>query len=113
MLQIDYQRLRNLTSRILHTSSFYHVYCDLESITNKKGLANSMLTTHMLPKIEKVVIPWLRKHVTDQRFWDGKFDTTHIGVYELPQPTDEEHVEMFKLFASQPIPWLRLSEPTN
>lgn len=102
MLQIDYQRLRNLTTRILHTSSFYHVYCDLESITNKKGLANSMLTTHMLPEIEKVVIPWLRKHVMDQRFWDDKFDITHNGVYELPQPTDEERKEMFALINSQP-----------
>ena len=102
MLQIDYQRLRSLTTRILHTSSFHHVYCDLEAITSKKGLANDMLTTHMLPEIEKAVIPWLRKHVTDERFWDNKHDTTHIGLYHLPKPTDEERKEMFALINSVP-----------
>lgn len=39
----------------------------------------------------------------DQRFWDDKFDITHNGVYELPQPTDEDRVQMFQLFASQSI----------
>jgi hypothetical protein len=107
MLQIDYQRLRNLTTGILHTE-IGHVYIDLEIITGEEGLM-----THMLPRAAKATEPWLRKQVTDACFWDGKFDITHIGVYGLPQPTDEERVEMFKLFASQPIPWLRLSEPTS
>lgn len=99
MLQIDYQRLRSLTTGILHTE-IGHVYIDLEIISGEKGLM-----THRLPRAVKAVEPWLRKQVIDARFWDGKFDTTHIGVYGLPQPTDEERVEMFKLFciAADPL----------
>ena len=75
---MDIQRLRNLTTQRLHTK-MEHIYEDLENITGEKGLF-----THMLPNICKACLPWLREHVTEPRFWEDKYDTTHIGEFELP-----------------------------
>lgn len=77
---MEIQRLRNLTTGKLHTK-IEHIYEDLEIIIGEA------LMTHMLPRANKAIEPWLRKQVPDQRFWDGKFDTEHTGDFELPQPT--------------------------
>ncbi len=92
------QRLRNLTTSLLHTN-MADIYEDLGWITGESGLM-----THMLPRALKACMPWLRKHVTDRRFWDGKFDLTHAGEINLPTPTTEEREEMFRLYAEQPDP---------
>ena len=96
---MDIQRLRNLTTGKLHTDICY-VYEDLELITGEKGLM-----THMLPRAAEAITPWLKKNVTDVRFWDGEYDTTHTGDYVLPDPTDEERKEMFNLYAAMPNPF--------
>lgn len=70
---MDIQRLRNLTIGRLHTE-IGHVYEDLETITGERGLM-----THMLPRALVAVEPWLHEHITEPRFWDGGYDTTHIG----------------------------------
>ena len=75
------------------------IYEDLETITGEKGLM-----THMLPRVMTAVGPWLKKNVTDQRYWDGKYDPNHTGDYDLPTPTDDERKEMFRLFIEQPNP---------
>lgn len=93
---MDIQRLRNLTTRRLHTK-MGHVYEDLEIITGETGLM-----THMLPQAAQAVEPWLRDHVTDQRFWDGKYDTTHTGELELPTPSEADRKAMFERYTAQP-----------
>ena len=95
---MDIQRLRNLTTGRLHTE-IDHIYEDLEVITGESGLM-----THMLPRAMRAVEPWLREHVKDDRFWDGEFDTLHVGEFNLPDPTERERTEMFDLYKEQPNP---------
>lgn len=95
---MDIQRLRNLTTGRLHTE-IGHVYEDLEWITGEQGLM-----THMLPRVAIAVEPWLREHVTDQRFWDDEYDTTHTGEIELPEPTKEDRAAMFERYKALPNP---------
>lgn len=92
---MDIQRLRNLTTGRLHTE-IGHVYEDLETITGERGLM-----THMLPRAARAVEPWLREHVTDARFWDGEYDTTHTGEIALPEPTEEDRKAMFDRYMEQ------------
>jgi len=89
---IDIQRLRNLTTRILHTK-VSHIYEDLENITGEKGLM-----THMLPRVIRAVEPWLRDHVKDVKFWDGKYDTRHTGDYVLSEPTESDRKAMIERY---------------
>ena len=96
--KVDIQRLRNLTTGRLHTE-MSHVYDDLGIITGEHGLM-----THMLPRAMRAVEPWLREKVTEARFWDGEYDTTHTGEIDLPTPTKEEREEMWKRYAAQPNP---------
>lgn len=95
---MDIQRLRNLTTGKLHTE-MGHIYMDLEKITGEKGLM-----THMLPRVMHAVEPWLRECVTDMRFWDGKFDTTHTGTIKLPTPSAKDRKLMLERYAAQPDP---------
>lgn len=95
---MDIQRLRNLTTGRLHTE-MGHIYEDLVSITGEEGLM-----THMLPRAMRAVEPWLREHVKDERFWDGKFDQTHTGEFALPEPTAEDRDAMFERYKAQPNP---------
>ena len=97
-MRIDVQRLRNLTTGRLHTP-IGNIYEDLEFITGETGLM-----THMLPRVMRAIRPWLQEHVTDARFWDGEYDTTHTGEFDLPDPTVPERFEMFRLFEAQPNP---------
>ena len=89
---MDIQRLRNLTTGILHTE-MGHIYKDLEEITGEKGLLTSML-----PRVLDAVKPWLLEHVTEPKFWDGKYDPTHTGKYKLPQSTKNEQRAIFERF---------------
>lgn len=95
---MDAQRLRNLTTGILHTK-MYHIYEDLEYITGMGGIF-----THMIPRIMQTVAPWLRENVTDERFWDGKFDQTHEGDYPLRQMSKDEVDLAMKHYATLPNP---------
>ena len=89
---MNIQRLRNLTTGLLHTT-IGDIYEDLETITGTSGLLS-----HMLPKVLDACEPWLRKHVTDPKFWDGKYDPTHIGDFKLPESSAEERKAMFEHF---------------
>jgi len=95
---MDTQRLRNLTTGKLHTE-MGHIYEDLGMITGEQGLM-----THMLPRVCKAIKPWLEKNVSEQRFWDGKYDITHTGKYKLPTPTDEDRKVMLERFIAMPNP---------
>lgn len=95
---MDIQRLRNLTTGRLHTD-IGCIYEDLGTITGEEGLM-----AHMLPGAMRAVKPWLREHVTDPRFWDGEYDTTHTGEYDLPASTDSDRAAMFERYKAQPNP---------
>ena len=94
---MDIQRLRNLTTGRLHTD-LSCVYIDLEQITGQRGLM-----THMLPRVMNAVEPWLRQHVTDSRFWEDKYDNSHVGDFKLPEPTTAEREAMLKNYLAQPL----------
>lgn len=46
--------------------------------------------THMLPRACDALEPYLRRVITDRRFWDGKFDKSHVGDIDVhPLPPDD------------------------
>lgn len=92
--RMDIQRLRNLTTGRLHTR-MGHIYEDLETI-----FGMSRLMTHMLPRAMQACGPWLREHVEDPRFWDGKYDPTHVGNFALPEPSTEDRKSMLRRYAA-------------
>ena len=98
-MKISNQRLRNLTTKKLHTDIQF-IYEDLEMIVGEKGIM-----THMLPNMNRSVEPWLRSHVSDARFWDGEYDPSHDGETELPEPTKEDREAMIGRYYSMPSPF--------
>lgn len=95
---MDIQRLRNLTTGRLHTN-MSDVQEDLEFLTDAEGIL-----TYMLPNIMEAVAPWLREQVTDERFWDSEWDTTHTGEYEIMPMTHEEKTACFQRYGKLPSP---------
>lgn len=90
------QRLRNLTTGRLHTK-MDDIYADVEFITGEQGVM-----THMLPNACRAMEPWLREKVTDVRFWDEAFDTTHEGEVDLAPMTDDEREEFWARYLALP-----------
>jgi len=95
---MDIQRLRNLTTGRLHTD-IGHIYEDLGMITGCDGLM-----THMLPRALRAAEPWLRQHVPETRFWDGEYDTAHVGEFALPTPTKADQKAMLDRYSEMPNP---------
>ncbi|MFM7007826.1 MAG: hypothetical protein ACKO0Z_00590 [Betaproteobacteria bacterium] len=95
---MDIQRVRNITTGRLHTK-MEHIYQDLGFIVGDDGLM-----THMLPRVMRAVEPWLREQVTDPRFWDGEYDTTHTGEHPLRAMTPEENKAALERYAAMPNP---------
>ena len=89
---MDIQRLRNLTTGRVHTDMGC-IYEDLEMLIGQEGLM-----THMLPRAMGAVEPWLREHIKDPKFWDGEYDPTHTGNFDLPTPTKEDQKIFFERF---------------
>ena len=96
---MNIQRLRNLTTGRLHTD-IGCVYEDLEKIMGQQGLM-----THMLPRAVRAVEPWLRAHVAESRFWDGEYDISHTGDYQLPEPTEADRQAMMERYMAQLSPF--------
>jgi len=97
-MKIDIQRLRNLTTGILHTEAG-HIYLDIEAIVCETGIY-----THMLPNACRALEPYLKKHLKDQRFWDGKFDLKHIGQVEIPVMGESEMKEFWTRYGKMESP---------
>ena len=87
--------MRNLTTGRLHTG-IGDVYSLIDFITQSPGVM-----THMIPRAMRAIDPWLRSKVTDERFWDDEYDTTHIGEFDLPHMTQDEAREFWRLFTDQ------------
>ena len=93
---MDTQRLRNLTTKRLHTE-MGHVYQDLELLMGSTGLM-----THMLPNALTAVFPWLWENIKDARFFDGEYDITHTGYYELPPVSEKDKVIILNRYKELP-----------
>jgi len=85
---VDIQRLRNLTTGILHTK-MDDIYLDIEYFTGAHGVM-----THMLPSACRALEPYLRAKVADVRFWNVRHDPSHVGDIEIP-PMDEAALRDF------------------
>ena len=83
---MDIQRLRNLTTTRIHTT-IADAHEDLEYITGRD--------CHGIPAIVPSIKPWLREKVQDTRFWDGEYDPTHVGFFNLPPMTENERMQLF------------------
>lgn len=88
---MDIQRLRNLTTGRLHTS-MDHIYEDFAFFTGHD------FCTHQLPNALEALLPFLRKRVLEARFWDYKFDTTHVGQFAVKPLDADELNEFLKAF---------------
>lgn len=81
---MDIQRMRSLTTGVLHTE-VSHVYADIEALTGAPGVM-----THQIPGAIRAMRPWLIEKIATARFWDGRFDQSHVGNIELaPMSADE------------------------
>lgn len=100
-MKMDIQRLRNLTTGKMHTE-IGHVYQDIEFFTGAEGLM-----THMIPNAFRSLLPFLKKKITDPRFWDDAWDKdkTHIGEIEVEPLSKEELVEFWADYEARPSPF--------
>jgi hypothetical protein len=99
---MDFQRLRNLTTGIIHTE-IGHVYEDIELLSKAEGIL-----THQLPNAARALEPWLREKITDPRFWDGQFDLGHCGELDIEPMTDEEKAKFCDRFRALPSPFSKV-----
>ena len=86
---MDIQRVRTLTTDRLHTN-MDDVYEDLKSLIGRQ------LPRHQIPAMLEKVRPHLRKHLKDERFWDGKLDATHVGTVEVPPMGEQLYIIMLE-----------------
>ena len=70
-----------------------NLYEDIGTLIGEEGV----VMTHMIPNLVRSIEPWLREHITDERYWDEEHDPTHVGEIELPDPTEEDR----KLFLTR------------
>lgn len=101
MMNMDTQRLRNLTTKKLHTE-MDHIYQDMEFLTGMEGIM-----THMLPNILTTMLPWLKSKVTDCRYWDDQFDTSHTGTYEITPMNADDKKEVMQRYSDLPHPFFK------
>lgn len=96
---MDIQRLRNLTTRRLHTD-MYHVYQDIEYLTGIDGVM-----THMIPNMMMAMDPWLKEKVVDSKFWDGEYNLDHCGEFEIEPMNDQEQKLVLQRYSELPHPF--------
>ena len=82
-MTISNQRLRTLTTQRLHTK-LEDLYVDLCAFTGIQPL------THQLPALLNAIAPYLKSKLNDPRFWDDKYDPTHIGETEIDAMSTQE-----------------------
>lgn len=95
---MNIQRLRSLTTGILHTK-ISDIYEDIEFLIGETGIM-----THQIPNAMRALRPWLREKVHDVRFWDGKFDTSHTGDFPIEPMPYSERQEFFQRYSALPNP---------
>lgn len=93
---MDIQRLRNLTTKKLHTK-MSDVYEDIEIITGEKGIM-----THQLANACIALESYLKEKAPNPRLWDDQYDPTHIGEIIIPVMTKEENEAFFVAYGKLP-----------
>ena len=91
---MNIQRLRNLTTGILHTT-MSDVYADIEWLVGVKGIM-----THMLPSACRALEPWLRQKLSDQRLFDSQYDPLHVGDTPINPMDSYEQGEFWKRYGT-------------
>lgn len=86
---MDIQRLRNITTGMLHTK-MDDVYKDIEWLTSSPGVM-----THMLPAAARGLRIILQKRNLPERFWDGVYDPSHVGVIDVQPLSPAERAEFW------------------
>lgn len=89
-MRIDVQRLRTLTTGTLHTARLQDCQDDIKAIT---GLS---VLTHQIPDALDALVPYLKRHLADARFWLQTHDPLHVGEIDLPE-MDEQEAGLFIL----------------
>lgn len=97
---MEIQRLRNLTTGILHTR-MQDIYEDIEHLTGSKGVM-----THQLGMASKALKPYLMKVATDSRLWDGRHDSSHTGEIEVLPLQDADLAEFWARYDEEVEKWL-------
>lgn len=98
---MNIQRIRNLTTGILHTE-MSDIYQDIEYLIGEKGII-----THMIPNAVTALMPYLREKIKDQRFFDDRYDPYHEGDFELPAMNTEEQAEFWTRYKELPHPFFK------
>jgi len=87
MKQMNIQRIRNLTTGILHTRQ-EHVQEDLEFLFGHE------LPETLIPEIASAIMPWLREKLQDERLFNPEYDPNQQGDVNL-QPLTKPERESF------------------
>ena len=95
---MDIQRIRNLTTGRLHTE-IEHVYQDIEFIVGETGLM-----THMLPNACRAIEHYLKAKISDPKFWNGEYDKTHNGEFEILPMNENEKSEFWNRYSKLSSP---------
>ena len=88
---MENQRLRNLTTRRLHTK-MDDVYEDIEF------LIGSVVVTHQIPNVLAAMKPFLQEKLPEPIFWDGNHKPSHTGTTEIKPMNDVEKKAFLKKF---------------
>lgn len=93
---MDIQRIRNLTTGILHTD-VSHLYKDIEYLTSSPGIM-----THHLPAASRALKPALHaRFYGAARIWHGGYDPNHVGDFDVAPLDDEELSAFWSLFEQE------------
>lgn len=95
---MEVQRLRNLTTGILHTE-MGHIYEDVEILTGEKGVM-----THMLPRAMRAMEPILRARLKDDRFFQKVWDKEHFGEVDMKPFVAHEMAAFWENYRNLPSP---------
>lgn len=85
---MNIQRLRNITTGLLHTQ-MQDIYEDIDYLTGQPGVS-----TIILGPASKALEFYLRRYLTDERFWQDVYDPSHVGEVDIP-PMDEEDQDKY------------------
>ena len=88
---MNIQRIRNLTTGILHTSR-EHVQEDLEFLLSFE------LPETLIPEIASAIMPWLKENLADSKFFEARHDPDHVGEVNLEPLTKPERESFWKRY---------------
>ena len=92
---MNIQRLRNLTTGILHTD-IACVYEDIEHLIGETGIF-----THMIPDAMRALRPWLRARVAEPAAWVVCLEDDSRAEIALEPMNETERADFWRAFAQQ------------